>query len=134
VLLDTGNRVIALPDIKRGKRVIGDRPNHLGRLTRDPFPLTQIHNIVIYLLELRVERRKPGVEPLAGVVIGIDTGIVCGEVLHFVETVRDWIRLRLVAQVPFSGEIREITVLPEKLGNSRRLASQKVLIAGSNYN
>src|SRR5262249_26330871 len=102
VLFDVSDRVIALPDVKLGERIIRDRPNRLGRLARDSFPFPKIYDTVIHLLVLIVERRKPGVKPLAGVVVGIDTRIVCREVLHFIETVLNGVSLRLVAEVPFS--------------------------------
>ena len=63
-------------------------PSHSPRLT----------TLVVHLVVFGVERREPGMEPFAGVVVGVDAGVVGGEMLHLVEAVLDRIGLRLVAQ------------------------------------
>ena len=70
-------------------------------------------------------------EPLVGVVVGVDAGVVGGKILHLVEAVLDRIGLGLVAQMPLAGEVRRIAVLLEELGDRRRLLAQGVLVARS---
>ena len=67
------------------------------------------------------------------VVIGIVTGIICGEILHLLEAMLNGEGIGLVAQMPFSGEIRRVAVLLEKLGNGRRFFPQPVSIPRWNF-
>src|SRR5208282_22341 len=74
--------------------------------------------------------RKPGMEPLVCVVIGIGAGVIGGEVLHLVEAVLDRIGFGLVAEMPLAGKIGRIAVLLEELGDRRRLLAQEVRVGG----
>ena len=68
------------------------------------------------------------------VVIGIDTRIVGGELLHLVEAVLDRVELGLVAQMPLAREVGLITILLEELGDRRRFLFQAVLVPRSHDN
>src|SRR5580704_1651436 len=72
-------------------------------------------------------------KPLRGVVVGIDAGIIGGEMFHLVEAMLGRIGVGLVAQMPLAGEIRRVTILPEEFGDRRRLLSEPVLIARGNH-
>src|SRR5689334_13661368 len=74
---------------------------------------------------------EPGVEPLLGVVVGVNACIISGEMLHLVEAMLGWIGIRLVAEVPLTRKIRRVSVLLNKLRNGRRLLPQAVLVAWS---
>jgi len=58
-------------------------------------------------------------EPLGGVAVGIDAGVVRCEGFHLVEAVLDRVGIRLVAKMPFSREIRRVAVLFEEFGDRR---------------
>src|SRR5260370_22923936 len=72
-------------------------------------------------------------EPLVRVVVGIDPGIVGGKILHLVEAMLDRIGLGLIAEVPFTGEVRRVAVLLEELGDRRRLLAEAVLVTRGNH-
>ena len=133
VLLDVGDGVVGLPFVHRRHVVVGDRADPLGGLTGHSFPLAQVHDGVVHLFEFRVVRREPGMEPLGGVRVGIDAGVIGGELLHLIEAMLGWIGRRLVAQVPLAGEVRGVTVLLEEFGDRRGLRAEVVLVARSNH-
>src|SRR5262249_21621789 len=53
------------------------------------------------------------------------------ERLHLVEAVLDRVRIGLVAEMPFAGEIGRVTVLLEELGDGRRLLAQMIFVTRS---
>ena len=105
VLLDVVDGVGGLILVEGGKSLEGDLAEVLGRLAGHALPLGQVHVFAEKLGELRVERREPGMEPLARVVVRIGPGIIGGEVLHLVEAMFDRIGFGLVAEMPFAGEV-----------------------------
>ena len=129
VLLDVVDGVGGLLLVESGKSLVGDLAEILGRLAGHAFPFVQVHVFAEDLGELRIIRREPGMEPLVRVVVGIDAGIVGGEILHLVEAMLDRIGLGLVAQMPFAGEVRRVAVLLKELGDRRRLLAQGVFVA-----
>ena len=115
--------------VEGGETVVGDRAEVLGRLARDAFPFGQIHVLAVIFGELRIVGRKPGMEPLVGVVVSVDAGVIGGEILHLVEAVLGRIGRGNVAHVPLAGKIGRIAVLLEELGNRRRFLAQVVRVA-----
>ena len=104
-----------------------------GRLTRRAFPFILIHDLLIHGPILVVILREPGMCVLRRVFVGIDPGVVGGELFHLVETVLDGIELGHVAKMPFAGEVSLIAVLPEELGDGRRLRPKAVRVAGNDH-
>ena len=72
-------------------------------------------------------------EPLVGVRVGIDAGVVGSELLHLVEAMLDWISRRLVAEVPLAREVRGVAVLLEELGDGRGFRAEVVFVARSHH-
>src|ERR1700756_3020495 len=72
-------------------------------------------------------------EPLVGVGIGIDTGVIGGELFHLIEAVLNRVGLGLVAKVPLTRKVRRIAVFLEELGNGRSFFSEKVLVSWSHH-
>jgi hypothetical protein len=52
-------------------------------------------------------------------------------VLHLVEAMLDRVGLGFVAEMPLAGEVRAVTVLLEKLGNSGSFFAKIILVAGN---
>ena len=44
-------------------------------------------------------------KPFAGVVVGVNAGIVSRKVLHLVEAVLDWVSVGLVAEMPLARKV-----------------------------
>ena len=63
-------------------------------------------------------------EPRSRVAVGVNARIVSAEGFHLVEAVLDRVGLRLVAQMPFTREVRRVAILLEEFGNRRCLLSQ----------
>src|SRR5215469_10010397 len=72
-------------------------------------------------------------KPLGGIGIGVDAGVIGGELLHLVEAVIRWIGYWLVAEVPLAGEVRRVAVLLKEFGNRWRLRTEVVLVARGNH-
>src|SRR5208283_4590502 len=125
--------IVALPNVIRRQGVVADLVYHMGRLASHPFPLTQVHDLVVHLFEFRVVRREPGMKPFIGVVVGIYAGIVGGKLFHLVKAMLDRIGIGFVAHMPLTGEVRRVAVFLEKFGDRRRLLVEEVLVTRGNY-
>ena len=66
--------------------------------------------------------------------VGIDTRVICRELLHLVEAVIDRIELFHVAEMPFAGKVSLVTVVLVELGDGRRVRVQPVRVAGNHHN
>ena len=67
------------------------------------------------------------------IAVGIDTRIVCRELLHLVETVIDRVELLHVAKMPLAGEVGRLPVLLVEFSDGRRVRGQAVRVAGNNH-
>ena len=109
-------------------------PSFAGGLSRPRLPISSRFTTPSYIfLNSGLNDGNQGWNPLVGVVVGIDAGIVGGEVPHLVEAMLDRIGVGLVAEMPLAGEVRRIAVFLEELGDRRRFLPQTVLIARSNH-
>ena len=91
------DRRVSLSDIEFMQVVVVDARN-LGRgFAGDAFPFVEVDDLLILLPVLRVIFREPRMRDAVRVVVGVDTRIVGGELLHFIEAVLDRIELRLIA-------------------------------------
>src|ERR1019366_471030 len=102
-------------------------------LTGHAFPLAQVHHRVEHFFKIGVIRRKPGMEILGSIRVGIDAGVVGGEFFHFVEAMIRRIGNRLVAHVPLAGKVGGVAVLLEKLSNRWSLWAEIVLVSRGNH-
>ena len=134
MLTDVCDRIIGLPNIERRQGVVIDSADIPGRLAGHTFPLAEVHDAVVHFVKLRIEGWEPRMKILGRIIVGIDAGVIGGEVLHLVEAVLDGIGLRLVAHMPFAGEIGRVAVLLEEFGNRRRFLLQSVLVTRGNHN
>ena len=91
----------------------------------------RFHQAVEGILEFRIVRREPGMEPFLGVVIGIDAGIIGGEMFHLIEAMRGGIGIRYIAEMPLAREVGGVAVLLKEFGDRRRLLAEIVLVAWS---
>jgi hypothetical protein len=67
------------------------------------------------------------------IVVGIDAGIVGGEILHLVEAMRGRVGRRLVAEVPLARKVCRVAVLFEEFCDCRCLRAEEVLVARGNH-
>ena len=111
VFLDVVDSVVGLPNVKVGQVIVGNVFASLRRLPRNPLPFVHVHDVKIRFRDFRIVRRKPRMEPLRGVGIGVDARIIRRERLHLIKTMLNWIGLGLVAE------------RPRHIGQSRGLAA-----------
>src|SRR5438132_12924233 len=72
-------------------------------------------------------------KPLRGIVVGIDAGIVGGEMFHLVKAMRNWIGIGLVTEMPFAREVGRVAVFLEEFGDRRRFLPETVFVARGNH-
>ena len=72
-------------------------------------------------------------EPLGGVRVGVDAGVVGGELLHFVEAMIGRISHRLVAHVPLAREVCRVAVLLKELSNGWGLGTKIILVSRGHH-
>ena len=72
-------------------------------------------------------------EPLGGVGVGIDAGVVCGERLHLIEAMLDRVGIGLVAEMPLARKVRRIAILLEEFRDGGRLLAQCILVARGHH-
>ena len=106
-------------------------PTFLAGSPAFPFPFPEIHQAVEGILEFRIVGGEPGMEPFLGVVIGIDAGIVGGEMFHLIEAMRGRIGIRYIAEMPLAREVGGVAVLLKEFGDRRRFLAEIVLVARS---
>ena len=124
---------ISLPNVECRQIIPVDGAGPPSWFSGLAFPLAQIYDRVVHLVELGVVRREPRMKLGGCVVVRVDAWVIGAEVLHLIEAVLDRIGVRLVAQVPFSGEVGRVAVLLKEFRNRRGFLLQSVRIARSDH-